>query len=62
MQQALATLPWVEQSSIKVSVPQKVATFSVTNPDEFKLDAIQKVLPSRYRASKAKTGSSIVVQ
>ena len=62
MQQALKTLPWVEESSIKVNVPQKLAMFKVNDPAQFSLTVVQKTLPSRYRASVAKAGSSIAVQ
>jgi hypothetical protein len=59
---ALATLPWVEKKSVRVSFGQKLATFTATDPKKFDMTKVQGALNEageQYKASVVKTGSHI---
>jgi hypothetical protein len=41
---ALATLPWVEQDTVKISVPRREVKFGVKEKDQFDLQALKDAL------------------
>ena len=44
MREALATLPWVEQDSIKADVGTHIATFAVKDSSKFEMTQVQEAL------------------
>jgi len=44
---ALGTLPWVEQSSIKADVEAKEVRFVVKDPKDFDLKAVQSAIGAK---------------
>jgi hypothetical protein len=46
---ALATLPWVEQGSIKADRGSRTVVFGINDKSQFNLDEIGEALGSRYR-------------
>jgi hypothetical protein len=45
---ALATLPWVEQGSIKADRGSRTATFGINDKSQFNLEELRDALGSRY--------------
>jgi len=47
VQKALATLPWVEQDSIKMDFKARELRFGFEDKDEFDADAVKKALQAQ---------------
>lgn len=48
MSDALASLPWVEPSSIKADGRKRQAKFTVSDPAKFNMDEVKRALGDRY--------------
>jgi hypothetical protein len=46
---ALASLPWVEQGSIKADRSSRTVVFGINDKDQFNMDEVSEALGARYR-------------